>query len=110
MTSVSEQIFKRHFSSEAARDELIGKTAASIEQDVTAALLTDDAEAQEVADDMTAFMDAERGAYLIRLALRGFASELREELPKDMAGSVRRIAEHRATRQAEELTPDAFKH
>jgi hypothetical protein len=97
------QIFgKPQFDSEAARQEAIGKLAKSIEQDITAALLTNETESLEIAGDMLGFMEPETMAVILRCALRGDANAARQLILKTMDESVKRTAELRAVRHVEE--------
>jgi hypothetical protein len=97
------QIFgKPQFDSEAAHQEAIGKLAKSIEQDITAALLTNESESLEIAGDMLGFMEPETMAIVMRCALRGEVDAMRSLVLKTMDESVKRTAELRAVRHVEE--------
>jgi hypothetical protein len=103
------QIFgKPQFDSEAARQEAIDKLAKSIEQDITAALLTNESESLEIAGDMLGFMEPEAMAVILRCALRGEVDAMRSLVLMKMGESVTRTAELRADRHVEEHGPEKF--
>lgn len=92
------------FHSEQDRQELIGKKADVIAKDITAALMTSDAEALEIATDMLGFMEPETMVHVIRCALRGDisgANIARQLILSEMDSSIKRTAEHRAIKQVE---------
>jgi hypothetical protein len=106
---ITPQIFKRSFHSEQCRQELIGKRADGIAQDLMASLIKDDAEALEVAEDMIGFMEPETMVHLMRCALRGDisgANVARQLLLTVVDESVRRIADHRAIKSLEDERPE----
>lgn len=109
--ATAERLFNRAFSSEASRQEHIGKLARSIEQSITTRLLTDDAEATEIAGDMLGWMESETMMQIIRCALRGDAKSIlamRMRVLSEMSEQVKRTAEDRAIKQVEATTPADF--
>ncbi|MGE5650920.1 MAG: hypothetical protein ACM34A_12055 [Bacillota bacterium] len=92
------------FHSEQDRQEAIGKKADAIAKEITAALMTDESEATEIASDMLGFMEPETLVHIMRCALRGDlpgANIARQLLLSEMDSSIKRTAEHRAIKQVE---------
>lgn len=109
--ATAERLFNRAFSSEVSRQELIGQIAHSIEQDITNRLLTDDAEAIEIAGELLGWMESETMAEIIRYALSGDAKSLlamRMLVQHEMGEQVKRTAEDRAIKQVEAMKPADF--
>lgn len=109
--ATAERLYQRQFSSEASRQERIGQIAHNIEQGIATRLLTDDAEAIEIAGDMLGWMESETMMQIIRCALRGDAKSMlaiRMRVLSEMSEQVKRTAEYRAIEQVEAMTPADF--
>lgn len=90
------------FHSEASRQEVIGAKAIQNAKDITAALLTDDAEAMEIAGDLFGCMEPETGAKVLRLMLNPNTVQAgRALILAEMDKTISNTAEHRAIKQVE---------
>jgi hypothetical protein len=104
--AIAERLFKRDFSSEAARDELIGEKADGIAKDITAMLLTNDSEAMEIAGDLFGCMEPETGARVLRAMLNPQTVEAgRLLILAEMGKTIANTAELRAIKQVEAMEP-----
>lgn len=106
--SIAEKLYKRAFGSEASRQEVIDKKAGKIAQDITANLQANDSDAIEVGEEMLGHVDDEQMARIVRCALRADMMNLRLEVLALTMKAVDRIAEHRAIREVESMTPEDF--
>jgi hypothetical protein len=112
MNTISERIFNRQIlHSEASRQEYIGKKAKSIEKDIYAALMSDDAEADEIGECVASFMSTETMRHMVRCTLSSgpaAAGVLRQLMLIEIDAAVKRTAELRAIRHVEAMTPEEF--
>lgn len=109
--SIAKKLFERAFHSEGDRQRLIQQKARKYERDITSALLTNESEAMEIAGDILGFIEPETMVHIMRCALRGDlsgANVARQLIACEIDESVKRVAEHRAVRDVEAMTPEDF--
>lgn len=109
--SIAERLYKRHLHSEQDRQEEIQRRAARIEQHLVSVFMKSDSEALEIAGDILGFMEPEVMMHILRCNIRGGAAGLavsRQFSLNEFNESVKRIAEHRAIKEVEALTPEDF--